>query len=471
MSSSSSSHIKVKLSKIAASLQSSCEQITATQLDASFSELFDSARSLPRESLLTGVIILTDLIPNFHISIQSNSNQHSKEHKNQLKYEESLKANLKKLITELKKHQLSEGLCKLLETNSPLIAELNGQIISSLLSSAVKNEKAGNLSVIKRIGKVLETDLELDLSYQVCKTISSQKDPKKLKHLLVLFESINTRVSEQQSGAGEKHKGLKMKANSAEDKEVLMELKRDLMASTNAKDIKKIQKNEAAILGEVLACVIRVMQSPHLYPIGTLISVMKSLERHSMNVNVELMLEIAKEIKTFTEGWLFKKKAMDREVLDLMFTSISCLLGLLNNRDAKVLSVVDVSSTLIKQALEIGNRVKDVAFGELEILEVFVQRIIKSNFIDSFTNSKLLVSFLFAAVESGKVNTPVTDMLVSLFARGGEQMKSQLDADGCFYDSFSLLMRSSNPPLTSLAQQLGKFTENYSIKRRKLNSK
>ena len=425
---------QVKLAKLASAVLAD----PTLHLEPVFEEIFQVAKQAEarRDALLTAVVVLNDVLPAYRLSEGAEkSSMRMKEAKGR---EAKTALIVKRLVKELKAADLSRGLVELYRCANPLVLQEAGdQLRDSLLSAVSK----GNETAREGLVEALKNDVDLDETLSLVQKICCTKDPKKQKPLLVLLVAAKSEMSRfivQASSSS-------LQGN---DAELMAEFRKDLLVSSTEKDLQKIRKNEEKILTLLMSCYVKILRSHHLYR-EFLADVMAGLQKHALNVNIELMLEIVGELR----------KIFPSKNVNISLAIVNTIFVLTQNKN--VLADTTVSMTRQLLASLVSSKFEEVKeeFGR------FLPLVLKTEVVHNLQISENLVELLFSylldktrSLEIDEVSLELlSTCLVNLFARGGEELKSLLDSDGPFLQR--IVAAKNNPQYKAFFKKLSTFSE------------
>ena len=458
---------RIRLSRIAESILSSPEE----RFEASFDEIMIEAKSedaaIRRDALLTATVVLMDILPNYKpTSLEGikSDDKSSKVLKTLQAYEGKLQTAVKTLVKALKAANETRGLCSLLAAGNPLIQAVCGeQLVSGVVSAAARGDAIAQDSLIR----VFNSDVELDATRDIVKVIAQEKDPKRLGQLLPLLQHSKTDLSLSIVGSASMQAFQPSKMDDAE----AAEFRRDLLASSTERDLQKIRKNEAAVLADCVVVFVKIMRAHHLHEPRTLRAALEGLKKKAAQVNVELMVDIVRELNVLATNYLTKAKATveDNELGLLMANTV---FALVRGKHGKGI-VEDLTTTL---SMNVIPKIADhLAVIDSQILIDFANEISKCEVSNSCGESIGRIMFESLLVD-GCSSRPISTRLVELYSKNGEEMKANLDREegsvattkpSLFWSTW-LMGHHTDDTTRGNAENLKDFSHDFQRKKRKL---
>jgi hypothetical protein len=437
----------IRIAQIGESLLSEPEKNFTT----SFDELLEiSAKKdhVRDQALLTAALVLSDILPNYRVGHEETqtsasgrgkarpTNQvQSTKYKSEQVYEEKLTKAVKTLVGKLKTRGLVKAMGLLLETGSPLVLGPCGEQLVDALVGAAFTGKVGAAEILK---KFAESDVELELSVKLVRSITRQKIPKIPCALVGVLERVQT------------DQGLKAVGQGVGGLDKLEDdmLRRDLLVSSTQKDMTKIKNNEVIILREIITFCIKYVRMIKNGDPAVMCAVLRALRVHALHVNVELSREIVQELRV---AFLEKKK-----VDQVMFEMFSTLLVLLK----KLESVSEAFSTTIFVGKMIPRLLDSVAKCPVDQLTFLATELTKLAPDGPLETQEQVAEFVFKAMtahpDAGKV---FAAQLFTLFARGKLDIRCELDKGGKFHEILEQLEKNSEPSVGEILNDLWQFSE------------
>jgi len=457
---------RIRLARIAESILSNPEE----RFEASFDEIMNEAKSQDaatrKDALLTATLVLTDILPNYKpTSLEGvrSDDKSSKALKSVQAYENKLQAALKQLVRALKTGNETKGLCLLLSASNPIIQAICGdQLVHAVLAAAARGDAVAK----DCISRVFENDVDLDTTREVVKAIAAEKSPVRLAEMLCLLEQARTDLSLSIVGSASMHAFQPKKMDDAE----AAEFRRDLLASSTERDMHRLKKNEAAILSDCVVVYVKIMRAHHLHTPKVLRAALLGLKKKAAQVNIELMVDIVKELNVLATVYLTKGKATveDNELGLLMANTV---FALVRGRHGKGV-VEDLTGTLTMSVIP---KIADhLAVIDSSILIDFVNEISKCEVSASACESVARIMFESIMLE-GASSRPLSYRLIELYSKHGEEMKANLDRDETF-SSPSLfwctwLMGHHTDDITRVhSESMKDFSHDFQRKKRKINN-
>ncbi|KAF4670724.1 hypothetical protein FOL47_001873 [Perkinsus chesapeaki] len=249
-------------------------------------------KALSRRAVLTGVAIIIDIIPGYKstaVGVQSNK-KISKQAEEILNYDTKLVEAYQGLLTRLKTMKETRGMCALMRCSS--LWSFNH--FDRLLSMVISTGASGNQTAIQTLAEVLKEDEAVELATKnIVIMIGRLKSPQQLLHVAPLLRLARTDTS---SNIVEEHKSVSVRFASGEEDN---DINRDLDAGFAGLNKERVRKAEAVVLAEVLVVYLRVLRTAHLYPKEVVIACLKGIGEKANTANLELVIEIAHELRDF----------------------------------------------------------------------------------------------------------------------------------------------------------------------------
>ena len=361
-----------------------------------------------KDALLTATLVLTDILPNYKTADAEDAKS-SVAVKNAQKYEKKLQEAVKLVVAKLKSAHLITGLISLLSTCNPLIQSAAGeQLIAAVVSAAARGEDEAK----KALADIFQNDVDLEISSALVKEISREKDPKRLENLMESMRFARTDLSHSIVSSTAPHALAKLEGDEA------AEFRRDLLASSTEKDVARIKKHESAMLADVLVIYVKILRSHHLYSKETLRSVLHGMRRKATQLNIELMVDIVKELKDLANAYLLTEKG-DIEMGIVVANTVFAVVG------GKRSLVTDLAVSLTAEVLP--KVVDQIACIDAEVLVDLATELGKFGDakVNEYTARILFEGLLIQGYPCRQIGT----RLLNLFARSGEDLKSLLDRE------------------------------------------
>ena len=452
----------MRLSRLAAELLAEPE----SRFESCFEEIMKEASNQEnkRDALLTATVVLSDILPFYKPTEGTENSKSSKAVKQTLAYENKLQAALKTLVKALKSSGEISGLCALLGGGNPLVLSWVGeQLIGAVVASAGRGDASAN----EALKKLFESDVELDTTKDVVKEIARERDPKKIEHLVKIVKFARSDLSRAVANSA----SLQAFQSEKMDEETAAEFRRDLLASSTDRDIAKLRKNEAAILADILVIFVKVIRSHHLYSYDALKVVLDGLKAKASQVNVELMVDIVKELQTLAKDFLLRPKASieDNELGIMVANTIFSLVG---GKEGRRGMVTDLANTI---ASDVIPRVSDqLALIDSSLLLELVTELSRCGDMgsqSSESSAKILFEALLIQPEASR---GITNRLVQLYSRGGEALKANLDREeggkpSLFWGLWLLGFHVDDVTLKSI-NHLQEFSNDFPRKKNKITN-